>query len=73
MPRKQFSIISFFQRRFNAQLAPTLRNYQQECIQSCLDEFKLGIRKQIVSLPVGMIFFFLFFSLWLTCLNKTKR
>ncbi|KAI7853093.1 P-loop containing nucleoside triphosphate hydrolase protein [Circinella umbellata] len=53
MPRKQFSIISFFQRRFNAQLAPTLRNYQQECIQSCLDEFKLGIRKQIVSLPVA--------------------
>ena len=64
MRRQQFSLISFFQRRFNTQLAPsvipTLRKYQQECIESCLNELKLGTRKQIVSLPVGKVFFFSF-------------
>ncbi|KAI9488384.1 hypothetical protein BDB00DRAFT_848229 [Zychaea mexicana] len=32
---------------------PTLRNYQHECIESCLNQLKQGHRKQIVSLPVG--------------------
>ncbi|KAJ1969313.1 DEAD DEAH box helicase [Dispira parvispora] len=32
---------------------PTLRPYQQECIQQCLAHLKRGIRRQAVSLPVG--------------------
>lgn len=32
---------------------PTLRAYQKECIDKCLNELALGTKRQIVSLPVG--------------------
>ena len=31
----------------------TLRPYQQDCIDLCLDDFSKGRRRQLVSLPVG--------------------
>ncbi|KAJ1671085.1 DEAD DEAH box helicase, partial [Spiromyces aspiralis] len=33
--------------------AVQLRPYQQECIDRCLEAFRLGIMRQAVSLPVG--------------------
>lgn len=33
---------------------PTMRDYQRECVQICLDSLAQGARKQVVSLPVGM-------------------
>lgn len=32
---------------------PTMRDYQRECVQICLDSLAQGARKQVVSLPVG--------------------
>ena len=31
----------------------SLRPYQQECIDKCITALKQGIKKQVVSLPVG--------------------
>ena len=33
--------------------APELRWYQKECINSCMRKLKGGVRRQVVSLPVG--------------------
>ena len=33
--------------------AATLRGYQQECIDAVVDAFKQGVRRQVVSMPVG--------------------
>src|ERR1700728_1214277 len=30
-----------------------LRDYQQECLETILNEFKAGINRQLVSLPTG--------------------
>lgn len=40
-------------RSSTAPVIPTMRDYQRECVQICLDSLAQGARKQVVSLPVG--------------------
>ncbi|ORY06346.1 P-loop containing nucleoside triphosphate hydrolase protein [Basidiobolus meristosporus CBS 931.73] len=40
-------------RLLSTNVAPSLRPYQQECLDVCIEQFKKGIKKQVVSLPVG--------------------
>jgi superfamily II DNA or RNA helicase len=47
----------FLQLRFNSTAITysMLRPYQKECINMTLEELEKGARKQVVSLPVGML------------------
>lgn len=43
----------YFSTPSSVTIQATLRPYQEECIQRCLEEYKKGVRRQAVSLPVG--------------------
>ncbi|KAJ1866572.1 DEAD DEAH box helicase [Coemansia sp. RSA 989] len=53
MAFKRFNTISPFRLHVHGRSLHTLRPYQQECIDKCLDSLKNGIWRQAVSLPVG--------------------
>ncbi|KAJ2846616.1 DEAD DEAH box helicase [Coemansia brasiliensis] len=50
---KYLCTISSFRLHAHGRSLHTLRPYQQECIDKCLDSLKNGIWRQAVSLPVG--------------------
>ncbi|KAJ2451927.1 DEAD DEAH box helicase [Coemansia sp. RSA 2336] len=53
MAFRHFGTISPFRLHVHGRSLHTLRPYQQECIDKCLDSLKNGIWRQAVSLPVG--------------------
>ena len=40
-------------KRFSTATSPTLRVYQQQCLNVCLEQLQEGVKRQAISLPVG--------------------